>query len=229
MEDEWHNFDALNIPTDHPARDMWDTFWLKGTRRKKRGAERDAKRKEASNRLLLRTHTSPVQIRYMEQNQPPFRIIVPGRVFRHEATDASHGFQLYQLEGLMVSKDVSAANLKAFIEAFFQGLFKKEAQIRFRPSFFPFVEPGFEVDIGCLICEGRSQQNPCSVCKGSLWLELMGAGMVHPKVFGAVGYNPKHWQGIAFGMGLDRLAMMRYKIGDIRLLYAGDMRFLKQF
>jgi len=195
IETEYYNFDALNIPKEHPVRDLWDTFWLKDID------------------LLLRTHTSPVQARYMEKHNPPFRIIVPGRCFRHEATDASHSHTFYQLEGLMVDKDTSVANFKAVIEEFFKRLFKQEIEIRLRPSYFPFTEPSFEVDI-------RKNKN---------WLEIMGAGMVHPNVFKAAGYNPAHWQGFAFGMGLDRIAMMKYKIDDIRLFYSGDLRFLKQF
>lgn len=197
IETEWYNFDALNIVKDHPARDMWDTFWLK----------------PENEKLLLRTHTSPVQIRYMETHQPPFRIIAPGRVFRHEASDASHDIQFYQLEGLMVDRDVSVANFKAVISEFFKALFGKDVKIRLRPSYFPFVEPGFEIDM--------------QSSKG--WLEMMGAGMVHPNVFRKVGYNPSDWQGFAFGIGLDRVAMMKYKIDDIRLFYGGDARFLKQF
>ncbi len=206
MENEWYNFDALNIPKDHPARDLWDTFYLK-------------------NGLLLRTHTSPVQIRFMEKNQPPLRIIVPGRIFRHEATDASHETNFYQLEGLMVSEQVSAANFKAIIEEFFQRFFEKPVKIRLIPSFFPFVEPGFQVDMTCLNCEGKG----CPACSRTGWLEMMGAGMVHPNVLRAAGLNPKNWQGFAFGMGIDRLAMMKYKINDIRLFYSGDLRFLQQF
>lgn len=197
LESEWYNFDALNIPADHPARDMQDTFWLK----------------PESQKMLLRTQTSPVQIRYMEKNQPPMRIISPGRVFRHEASDASHDMQFYQVEGLMVDKDINVAHFKAVINEFLSRLFGENVKIRLRPSFFPFVEPGFEVDM----------YGP----KG--WLEMLGAGMVHPNVFKAVGYNPKNWQGFAFGVGLDRIAMMKYKIDDIRLLYSGDLRFLKQF
>ncbi|MBA7653839.1 Phenylalanine--tRNA ligase alpha subunit [subsurface metagenome] len=206
MENEWYNFDALNIPKDHPARDLWDTFYLK-------------------NGLLLRTHTSPVQIRFMEKNQPPLRIIVPGRIFRHEATDASHETNFYQLEGLMVSEQVSAANFKAIIKEFFQRFFEKPVKIRLIPSFFPFVEPGFQVDMTCLNCEGKG----CPACSRTGWLEMMGAGMVHPNVLRAAGLNPKNWQGFAFGMGMDRLAMMKYKINDIRLFYSGDLRFLQQF
>jgi len=206
IETEWYNFDALNIPKEHPARDLWDTLWLK-------------------NGLLLRTHTTPVDVRYMENNNPPLRIIIPGRVFRHEATDASHESNFYQTDGLMVGKDVSAANFKAIIQEFFQRFFEKPVKIRMRPGYFPFVEPGFEVDMTCLVCEGRG----CSACSQTGWMEMMGAGMVHPNVFKAAGLNPKNWQGFAFGMGMDRLAMMKYKIDDIRLFYSGDLRFLVQF
>lgn len=206
VENEWYNFDALNIPKDHPARDMWDTFYLK-------------------NGFLLRTHTSPVQIRYMEKNNPPLRIIVPGRIFRHEATDASHETNFYQIEGLMIDKEVSAANFKAIIQEFFQRFFGKQVAIRMRPSFFPFTEPSFEVDMTCLNCGGKG----CSSCSQSGWMEMMGAGMVHPNVLKAAGFNPKNWQGFAFGMGMDRLTMMKYKINDIRLFYSGDLRFLQQF
>ena len=206
METEWYNFDALNIPKDHPARDVWDTFYLK-------------------NGLLLRTHTSPVQIRHMEKNNPPLRIIVPGNVYRHEATDASHEFQLFQIEGLMVDKNISVANLKAIVSEFFRRFFEKNVGFRLRPDYFPFVEPGFDISISCVVCGGKG----CSVCKGSGWLEMAGAGMVHPNVLKAAGLNPKHWQGWAFGFGLERLVMMKYKINDIRLFHSGDLRFLNQF
>ena len=207
IEDEWHNFDALNIPKDHPARDMWDTFWLK------------------EKELLLRTHTSPVQIRYMEKHNPPLRIIVPGRCFRYEATDASHEMNFYHVEGLMIDRDISASNFKAIMEKFFEEFFKKQVKLRIRPSYFPFTEPSFEVDIECLICKGKG----CPVCSQRGWIEMAGAGMVHPNVLKAVKLNPKNWQGFAFGMGLDRLTMMRYKIKDIRLFFSSDLRFLKQF
>jgi len=209
IETEWYNFDALNIPAEHPARDLWDTFWLKDNKIK----------------LLLRTHTSPVQVRYMEKNNPPLRIIVPGRVFRHEATDASHEINFYHIEGLMVGKDISTANFKAIIEEFFKRFFEKPVLIRLRPGYFPFVEPGFEVDMTCLACGGKG----CSACSKTGWMEMIGAGMVHPAVLKASGLNPKNWQGFAFGMGMDRLAMMKYKIDDIRLFYSGDLRFLEQF
>ena len=194
VETEYYNFDALNIPAEHPAREMWDTFWL-------------------GKKFLMRTHTSPVQIRYMEKHNPPFRIIAPGRVFRHEATDASHEIQFNQLEGLMVGKDVSLADLKGILEQFLRRLMWEKIQIRFKPSYFPFVEPGVEVD---MLWNGR-------------WLEMLGAGMVHPNVLRAGGLNPNEWQGFAFGVGIDRLAMLKYKIDDIRLFYSGDLRFLRQF
>jgi len=214
VETEYYNFDALNMPPGHPARDMWDTFWLKGP-----------KSEVKSERLLLRAHTSPVQIRYMEMCQPPIRIIVPGRVYRYEATDASHDIQFSQLEGLMVDKQISIAHLKAIIAEFFSRLFKQNVAIRLRPSYFPFTEPSFEIDISCTYCKGAG----CSICKKTGWLELAGAGMIHPNVFKATGYNPKDVTGFAFGMGIDRLAMMKYKIPDIRLFRSGDLRFLKQF
>jgi phenylalanyl-tRNA synthetase alpha chain len=211
IETDWYNFDALNIPKDHPARDLWNTLWLKPENQK----------------LLLRTHTSPVQVRFMEKNNPPLRIIVPGRVFRHEATDASHEINFYQVEGLMVDEKgkVSVANFKAIVKEFLKRFFEKKVEIRLRPSFFPFTEPSFEVDVSCPICNGKG----CPACERTGWVELMGAGMVHPNVFKNSGLNPKFYQGFAFGMGLDRLAMMKYKINDIRLFYGGDLRFLQQF
>lgn len=214
IETEWYNFDALNIPKEHPARDLWDTLWLKNSRFEFR-----------NSKLLLRTHTSPVQVRYMEKNNPPLRVIVPGNVYRHEATDASHEFQLFQVEGLMVGKDVSVSHFKAIIEEFLRRFFDKRTKIRLRPDYFPFVEPGFDVSMTCLVCQSKG----CEVCKNSGWLEVAGAGMVHPNVFRNSGLNPKDWQGWAFGFGLDRLAMMKYKINDIRLFRSGDLRFLNQF
>lgn len=209
LENEYYNFDALNIPEFHPARDLWDTVWVK--------PEKDRKQ--------LRPHTSPVQIRYMENNKPPFRIIVPGKVFRQEATDATHETQFYQLEGLMVDKDVSLAHLKGVFKYFFDNFFGVEVNIRLRPSYFPFVEPGVELDLSCFNCKGEG----CSVCKYTGWIELVGAGMVHPKVLEHGGVNPRHWQGFAFGMGLDRLVMLTYGIDDIRLFYSGDLRLIDQF
>ena len=209
VENDWYNFEALNMPNDHPAREMWDTFWLK----------------PASAKLLLRTHTSPVQVRYMESHQPPLRIIAPGRVFRYEATDARHQINFYQLEGLMVAKEISVANFRAILQEFYRRFFGKPVKIRLRPSYFPFTEPSFEADISCLVCQGKG----CQSCSHTGWMEMMGAGMVHPNVFKAAGYNPKDWKGFAFGMGIDRLAMMKYKVDDIRLFYSGDLRFLQQF
>src|SRR3989344_2443815 len=211
VENEYYNFDALNIPASHPAREMWDTFWLKESEKNVAG------RGPQKSRLLLRTHTSPIQIRYMESHKPPFQIIVPGRVFRYEATDASHEINFYQLEGLMVGDAVSLANFKFIIEAFFKRLFREKVEFRFRPAYFPFVEPGIEVDIK-FATKGRDE-----------WLEVMGAGMVHPKVFEAAHLNPRDLQGFAFGVGIDRLAMIKYKIPDIRLFYSGDLKFINQF
>ncbi len=209
VETEYYNFEALNIPREHPARDLWDTFWIK----------------PRSLGLLLRTHTSPVQARYMEKNKPPLRIISPGRVFRYEATDASHHFQFNQVEGLMVGEDISVANFRAVIASFFSAFFESDVKLRLRPGFFPFVEPGFEVDINCVNCSGSG----CPTCSKTGWLEMSGAGMVHPSVFRAVGYDPDKVSGFAFGIGLDRLALMKYKIDDVRLFQEGDIRFLRQF
>ena len=205
VETEYYNFDALNVPPDHPARDMWDTFWLKQSK--------NLKPKTKNSKLLLRTHTSPMQIRYMETHEPPFQIIVPGRVFRYEASDFSHEINFHQIEGLMVGKDISLANFKFIIETLFKKLFGEAIEFRYRPSYFPFTEPSVEVLIKF---------------KGK-WLEIMGAGMVHRKVFEAVRYNPDEWQGFAFGMCLERLAMIKYNIPDIRLFYSGDLRFIEQF
>jgi len=201
MEDDWHNFGALNFPDNHPARDMQDTFFIKG--------------KEG---ILLRTHTSNTQIRYMEElvksgGNPPFAIVVPGKVFRNESTDAGHEMQFYQIEGLMIGTDISVANMKGILLEFFKRFFEGEnVDVRLRPSFFPFVEPGFEIDLK----------------RGDKWFELLGAGMVHPNVLKNCGIDGEKYQGFAFGVGLDRLTMMKYKIPDIRLLYQGDLR-LNQF
>lgn len=222
IETEFYNFDALNIPANHPARDMWDTLWLKS-----QGSRlRQSFGKQAKNQnLLLRTHTSPVQIHYMETHQPPIRIIAPGRAFRYEASDASHEFQFYQLEGLMVDKNISFANFKSVTSTFLKRIFNNKVKVRFRLDYFPFVEPGAEIAVSCPRCSGRG----CSLCKHSGWLEIAGAGMVHPEVFKAVGYNPKDVRGFAFGFGLDRIAMVKYNIPDIRLFNSGDLRFIKQF
>ena len=206
VETEYYNFDALNIPADHPARDMQDTFWLKDGR-------------------LLRTHTSPVQIRGLETLGPPLKMIAPGRVFRNEEVDPSHEHTFYQLEGMMVDHDVSVAHLIYFMKTLLSAIFKRDVTVRLRPGFFPFVEPGFELDIQCLICNGAG----CPVCKHSGWVELLPCGLVHPAVLRHGGANPDEWGGLAFGLGLTRLAMMRYGIDDIRLMMSGDLRFLRQF
>ncbi len=218
LETEYYNFDALNIPPNHPARDMWDTFWLRNNQK----SQKSNLKSQKSERLLLRTHTSPVQVHYMEKHEPPFQILVPGRVFRYEATDATHETNFGQFEGLMVGKDISIANFKYVIETFFDRFFRRKVEFRYRPSYFPFTEPSFEVDV--LMSDRRQATGD-----KENWIEMMGAGMVHPKVFDAVGYNPKEWQGFAFGMALERLAMVKYKIPDIRLFYSGDLRFIKQF
>ena len=212
VETEYYNFDALNIPKNHPAREMHDTFWLEKTADQK-------------DRLLLRTHTSPMQIRYMETHKPPFQIVVPGRVFRYEATDASHEINFTQIECLMVGKDVNLTNFKYIIQEFFTRLFKKKLEVRLRPSYFPFVEPGLEIDIQCVKCGGKG----CNICKNSGWLEIMGAGMVHPNVLKAGGYDPREYQGFAFGLGAERIAMLKYNVPDIRMFYSGDMKFINQF
>jgi phenylalanyl-tRNA synthetase alpha chain len=206
VETEYHNFDALNIPPDHPARDAQDTFWL-------------------TSGLLLRTHTSPVQVRGMQKLGPPLRMIAPGRVFRNEEVDASHEHTFYQLEGMMIDRDVSVAHLIYFMKTLLSSIFRREVTVRLRPGFFPFVEPGFELDIHCLICDGAG----CPVCKQSGWVELLPCGLVNPNVLRMSGIDPDEWNGFAFGLGLTRLAMMRYGIDDIRLLMSGDLRFLNQF
>jgi len=206
VETEFNNFDALNIPPDHPARDMQDTFWL-------------------SNGHLLRTHTSPVQVRGMKKLGPPLRMIAPGRVFRNEEVDASHEHTFYQLEGMMVDKDVSVAHLIYFMKTLLSAIFKRDVSVRLRPGYFPFVEPGFELDIQCLICNGVG----CPVCKHSGWVELLPCGLVHPNVLRLGGIDPEEYSGFAFGLGLTRLVMMRYAIDDIRQLQGGDLRFLTQF
>lgn len=213
IESEYYNFEGLNIPAHHPARDMQDTFFIKQDPDKKHG------------RLVLRTHTSPVQVRTMERYGAPLRIIVPGRVFRYEATDASHDTTFYQVEGLLIDKNISIASLKGIMKEFLTRLFGHEVEVRFRPGYFPFVEPGIELDFSCLICNGKG----CRVCEHTGWVEFMGAGMVHPNVLKSGGINPEEYQGWAFGFGLTRLVMMRYGITDIRLLSGGDTRFLRQF
>jgi phenylalanyl-tRNA synthetase alpha chain len=216
LENEWYNFDALNFKPDHPVREMQDTLFVK-----------QEKRNELSERekLLMRTHTSPNQVRCMERMEPPLRIIVPGKVYRNEATDRSHNINFYQLEGLMVGEKISIANFRAIIGYFFQELFESSVEIRLRPSFFPFTEPSFEVDVSCSICNKKG----CSVCKNTGWIEIMGAGMVHPNVLESAKIDSTKYNGFAFGMGIDRVAMIVHKVDDIRLFYSGDLRFLKQF
>jgi len=208
VEDDRHNFGALNMPEGHPARAESDTFYLRPD-------------------VLLRTHTSSVQIRVMEATQPPVRIICPGRVYRNEAVDATHYYEFHQIEGLYVDEGVSMADLKGTLDRFFKKFFGPKTEIRFAPSFYPFVEPGAVVDVRCLFCSGKG----CSVC-GPLsggWLEVLGAGMVHPNVFRAVGYDPRRWTGFAFGGGVERLVMLRHGVPDVRLFYENDVRFLRQF
>ncbi|MBI5400726.1 MAG: phenylalanine--tRNA ligase subunit alpha [Candidatus Yonathbacteria bacterium] len=229
IETEHYNFDALNVPKDHPARDMQDTFWINADKRGSGMKEHEILRRSASSphssAFLLRTHTSPVQVRYMETHKHPFRIVVPGKVYRYEATDATHETQFHQVEGLVVGDDVTFAGLKWTLEKFFKKLFGEEVKMRMRPSFFPFVEPGVEIDISCFMCKGAG----CGVCKRSGWIEVMGGGMVHPNVLVAGGMDPRKYRGFAFGMGVDRLVMTKYGIEDVRLLYAGDLRLVNQF
>ena len=213
IETEYYNFEALNTPADHPARDMQDTFWFK-----------DESSREG-HKHLLRTHTSSIQIRGMQLRKPPFRFIAPGTVYRCERTDASHEMVFQQLEGMMVGKDISVANLIYFMKETLKEIFKKEVDVRLRPGFFPFVEPGFELDIKCQVCSGKG----CSVCKNVGWVELLPCGMVHPSVLRAGGIDPNIYNGFAFGIGLDRLVMMKYGIEDIRHLQSADLRFNFQF
>lgn len=226
LEREWYNFDALNVPKDHPSRDMQDTFFLK------------LKEKEKFGKAVLRTHTSNTQIRYMtekieEMNNGfkkeseifPMAIVVPGRVFRNEATDATHEAQFYQFEGLLVGENISLSHLKGILEKFFSELFEKETKVRFRSSFFPFVEPGVEIDMQCFKCNGEG----CNICKNTGWIEIGGAGLVHVNVLRNCGINDNKYSGFAFGMGLDRIIMMKYEINDIRFLYNGDLRVVNQF
>ncbi|HXX52978.1 MAG TPA: phenylalanine--tRNA ligase subunit alpha, partial [Thermodesulfovibrionales bacterium] len=205
VELDYYNFEALNIPKDHPARDMQDTFYI-------------------TDEVLLRTHTSPVQVRVMEKTKPPLKFVAPGKVYRCDA-DVSHTPMFHQVEGLMVDVDISFSDLKGVLELFVHRMFSKNIPIRFRPSFFPFTEPSAEVDIGCILCGGSG----CRVCKGSGWLEVLGAGMVNPRVFEMVGYSPDMYTGFAFGMGVERITMLKYSIDDIRMFYENDIRFLRQF
>ncbi|MBI5408788.1 MAG: phenylalanine--tRNA ligase subunit alpha [Nitrospirae bacterium] len=205
VELDFYNFEALNFPQDHPARDMQDTFFI-------------------GDDVVLRTHTSPVQVRVMEKNTPPLRVIAPGKVYRCDA-DVSHIPMFHQLEGFMVDKHITMSDLKGVLEVFIQMVFGAETKVRFRPSFFPFTEPSAEIDISCVICKGSG----CNVCKNTGWLEILGAGMINPRVFEMAGYNPDEYTGFAFGMGIERVAMLKYGIDDIRLFYENDKRFLEQF
>jgi phenylalanyl-tRNA synthetase alpha chain len=205
VELDYYNFEALNMPKDHPARDMQDTFYISDT-------------------ILLRTHTSPIQVRIMENRRPPVRIIAPGKVYRRDS-DMTHSPMFHQIEGLMVDKDVSLGDLKGILAVFVQQMFGPEVGLRFRPSFFPFTEPSAEVDIQCVMCRGRG----CRVCKETGWLEILGSGMVDPEVFKMVGYDPDEVTGFAFGMGVERIAMLKFGINDLRLFFENDCRFLEQF
>jgi phenylalanyl-tRNA synthetase alpha chain len=207
VETDYYNFQALNIPADHPARDMQDTFWV------------------APGEILLRTHTSPMQVRTMQQTRPPVRVVVPGKVYRNEAVDATHEAMFHQVEGLLVDEYCTMADLKGCLERFAHELFGPERRLRFRGSYFPFTEPSAEVDISCGICNGTG----CRSCKYSGWLEILGSGMVHPKLLREVGYDPTKYRGFAFGMGVERIAMLKYGIGEIRLFSGNDLRFLRQF
>ncbi len=222
LEYEFYNFDALNIPKDHPSRDMQDTFWIKENKENKNTLP-----DERLGRRLLTTQTSAVQIRYMEKHKPPFRVIVPGKVFRNEATDATHEAQFFQLEGLLIDKKVSLADLKGTLEHVFKKLFGEASEIRFRPSYFPFVEPGVEVDVKWIKPGVKSDGS--GAANEATWLEVLGAGLVHPNVLRAGGLDPAEWQGFAFAFGLDRIVMLKYGIDDIRQLYSGDLRFVNQF
>lgn len=209
VEDEWHNFDSLNIPEGHPARDalsLGKTLYLETGE-------------------VMRSQTSSAQTRFMQKMKPPIRIVLPGRVYRYEKTDASHEINFYQIEGLMIDENVSVANMKAVLQTFLKEFFKRDVTIRLRPSYFPFTEPSFEIDMLCTVCNGKG----CSACKRTGWVEILGAGMVHPNVIKNGGLDPKKYKGFAFGMGLDRPTMMKHKINDIRLFHSGNLKFLKQF
>lgn len=209
IEDEWHNFDSLNIPEGHPARDalsLGKTLYLETNE-------------------ILRSHTSAAQTRFMKQMNPPIRIVIPGRTYRSDKVDASHEVNFYQIEGLMIDENVSVANLKAILQRFLKEFFREDVKIRLRPSYFPFTEPSFEIDMSCAVCNGRG----CGACKKSGWVEILGGGIVHPKVIENGGLNPNKYKGLAFGMSIDRLTMMKYKINDIRWFHSGNLKFLKQF
>ncbi|MBI4331600.1 MAG: phenylalanine--tRNA ligase subunit alpha [Chloroflexi bacterium] len=213
VEWDYYNFEALNIPKDHPARDMWDTFWV------------DYTNEQGQRPMLLRTHTSPMQIRVMEKTSPPVRVVVPGKVYRYEATDATHESMFYQIEGLAVDKGITFADLKGCLFEFARRLYGPDRKARFRCDYFPFVEPGVEMAIDCFACTGAG----CRLCSNTGWIEILGAGMVHPDVLRRVNYDPEVYTGFAFGLGVERIPILRYGIEDIRLFYSNDLRFLKQF
>ncbi|MFA5320046.1 MAG: phenylalanine--tRNA ligase subunit alpha [Candidatus Omnitrophota bacterium] len=217
IESEFNNFSGLNIPLEHPSRDTFDTFYLK--------APGGGTLESGDGKLLLRSHTSPMQIRVMRAKKPPLAVVVPGRVYRPDAVDASHSFMFNQLEGFLVDKNVSFSHLKGVLEAFARGIFGEDIRLRFRPHFFPFTEPSVEMDVSCIICKSKG----CPLCGRKGWLEILGAGMIHPNVFRNVGYDPGKYSGFAFGMGVDRIALLKYGIDDIRLLFQNDIRFLRQF
>jgi phenylalanyl-tRNA synthetase alpha chain len=216
-EVEWdhYNFEMLNIPRGHPARDMWNTLWI------------DYRNEAGEHPMLLRTHTSPMQARVMENTQPPIRVVVPGKCYRYEATDATHEWHFYQVEGLAVDDGITFADLKGTLYEFARRLFGEERKVRFRCDYFPFVEPGVDMSIDCFACAGEG--SGCRICRDSGWIEIMGAGMVHPRVLAGVGYDPDKYTGFAFGLGPERIAMLKYGIDDIRLFYSNDLRFLRQF
>jgi phenylalanyl-tRNA synthetase alpha chain len=211
VENDWHNFEALNIPPEHPARDMQDTLYV-------------------SENIVLRTHTSPVQVRSMLGKKPPLAVICPGKVYRRDS-DLTHTPMFHQIEGLLVDHEVSMSDLRGTLTAFVRQLFGKKTEVRFRPSFFPFTEPSAEVDISCVMCGGKGHKDgsTCRVCKGTGWVEILGCGMVDPNVFKSVGYDPEVYTGFAFGLGVERVAMLKYGIGDLRMFFENDVRFLEQF
>lgn len=218
VETEFYNFDALNIPADHPARDMQDTFWIKSQ-------NNPGEKRNGAEKLSMRSQTSAMQARYMQKHKPPLRIIAPGKVFRAEATDATHEHTFYQFEALVAGEKITVGNLKHIAQVFFSKFFHQDVKIRLRPSYFPFTEPSFEFDISCTMCDGAG----CKGCRGGGWLELGGAGMVNQNVFVAAGYPRNKYTGFAWGFGLERLAMMKYKIDEVRLFHSGDLRFVRQF
>jgi len=217
-EDEWHCFDALNMPAEHPARDMQDTLYLAAPITGESGRKDDV-------RTMLRTHTSSIQIRYMQAHEPPIRIVAPGRVYRRDDLDLTHTPMFTQMEGLVVGEGISLADLKGTLVAFARDMFSSTSRVRFRPSFFPYTEPSAEVDVSCWQCDGGG----CAMCKKTGWLEVGGCGMVHPAVFEAVGYDAERFTGFAWGIGLERVAILRHRVTDIRMFFENDLRFLEQF